>query len=256
MLSTILTVFISLITYTTGRYLLYRPSPPTCYPSELCDCDLTPRGGRTTRATRHPLLNSTHYWEPQIDSRCQIHSINIYLGYKALDHDDILDFSVKLDNHVNNYTCQRWTLEGHYDCLTGNYTSNLINFYLSSNKSHLGSLTCHTNPRYIPHHISPHTEIAGTLLTYSAGIMLGSSQTQILQRIPTNCSCFLLHYNSGYGHAKAIKQLDGEWWDMNSEGPYPLTPPDWQLLQGHIYTLTTHLDYLAPKSSSLKSTMN
>jgi len=196
----------------------------------------TPTPAVQTTQTTH--RTNLPYWEPQIDSNCQIHSINIYLGYKALDLDEILDFSVKLDTHVRNYTCQQWTLEGHYDSLTGNYSSNLINFYLSSNKSHLGLLTKHTNPRYIPHHISPHTEIAGTSLTYSEGIMLGSSQMQILQRIPTNCSCFLLHYHSGYGHAKAIKQLDGEWWDMNSEGPYPLKPPDWQHLQGHIYTLT------------------
>jgi hypothetical protein len=154
-----------------------------------------------------------------------------------------LDFSVKLNTHVNLTTNRHWTLEGKYfNVSTGNYAVPLINYYLHTTKAHIGFLHSHTNNQtYTPNHKHNIINNARTTETYPAGISPGSSKQQIMQRIPTNCTCFILHYDAGgYGHAKTIKLYEGEWWNMDSEttGPTILTSPDWHQMQGHIFTLT------------------
>ena len=214
--------------------------PAILHHSNRRQCELALRGGRPRGRTRHSPTNSTHYWEPQVASHCQIHAFNTYLGFRALDLYKVLEFSVKLNTHVRASTQQHWTLDGNYfHSSTGNYTVPLINFYLATKKSHLGYITGHQNSRtYIPHYTPATTE---TSENYSAGILLGSSREQVLQRIPPHCSRFMLHYNAGYGHAKTLKLHNGEWWDLDSEnmqGPKRLHSSDWQHLQGHIYVLT------------------
>ena len=102
----------------------------------------------------------------------------------------------------------------------------------------LVNLTSYINHHtYTPKNINPQSAE-----NYNASIILGSSQQQVLKRIPPHCTCFILHYDAaGCGHAKTIKQHNGEWWNLDSEnpnGPNCLKPADWQLLQGHIYTMT------------------
>jgi len=203
------------------------PTPPTL------------RGGRPRGSRRlQSKSESAPYWEAQTASHCQIHSINAYLGYKAMDINLVLDFANKLHTQVTRATDNHWKVMGSYFLNpSGNYNNALIDYYTFTKQTGTGYLVSHRNHPYTPLHTSsPNTEE-----NYETGIQLGSTKQQILSRIPINSTKFILHYwSNGYGHAITIKYYNNKWYNLDSEisGPTILTPQDWHQLQGRIYTLS------------------
>ena len=228
-----------------------------------------------------PAPPNTPFHEKQTRQFCQIHAINNSTGgHPLIDPWSVMAHSNALNENLKRLTGGSQKLDGAmYNSSGGNFDVSLINHYLTKSNDisantgpGLGFHLAHTpQPGYAPGplaHVSQDTksqlqELKGAVHnnrveeSYGMGILPGSTQTQILARLPPQATSAILHnikfHPCGqYGHATCIRKWQDEWWHIDSEEPHPQlltngdndphsSPPtlNWGMLYGKIYTLKT-----------------
>lgn len=168
------------------------------------------------------------YFEEQKHHFCVVHALNAAMGYPMISGEAVLQHCKKEDRrHALARTGSIWP--DIYDRRTGNFSTLALNNYLET----------HSHPRIC---------VAGLQKIYPthahSHVRANSTRETILQNvIPLNVHCFMLHANNGTGgHATCVKQVGGDWYEIDSmslTGPKMLcTKEDWGGLHGAIYVVS------------------
>ena len=207
---------------------------------------------RTTRRTKTAGVTQSAtalpFHERQRDQNCQVHAINNTVGYPLIDRWHVLSHAERLNNGLirRSNGAQRLDRGGYYTAGTGNFDTAIINHYLTRNGTHdygfyIKSLTSSLEP-YSPgptpllprrsaswariHRLT--ALVASSDESYTHGILPGSTQAQVLARLPPGATSAILHYTKvhaphglPYGHASCIRQWEGRWWHIDSEETSP-----------------------------------
>ena len=181
------------------------------------------------------------YMEQQAARYCQVHALNAYHGSKVYDPEAAMILAEHTHEHIISvHPTSNGIRNIHYnvDPTPGNFSTELINFYISQQagpKKYLTSLPLRQYRAAFP---SPQEE------QYPRGIHKGSSKSQIIQILGTHTRV-ILHYTKGtYGHAVCLKKYRRHWYMLDSENPGPInldsTPlsQGWHQVQGHAYITT------------------
>ena len=194
---------------------------------------------------REPAPPSTLFHEKQTRQFCQIHAINNSTGgHPLIDPERVMAprQCPKRKSETPDRGSQK--LDGlMYNSTGGNFDVSLINHYLTKgNGMGLGFHLAHVSPLpgYAPGplaHVSHDTkhqiqELQGAVHSnrveesYNMGVLPGSTQAQILARLPPQATSAILHNIKfrpcgQYGHATCIRKWQGDWWHIDSEEPHP-----------------------------------
>ena len=160
------------------------------------------------------------YFEPEQQSRCMVHSINMFVGYRWLDAHAVAVFCDAVKN-VDQWS-QAWT------------TSN-------------GSMNVHAMNYYLMHNTTPRIGNDKELKFLNKSMSDGESREKWLEAIGDRHEV-LLHRSVPYGHAVCLKNYEGMWYLLDSETrskqPIPLdTPARWGELRGTLLVLTTREEH-------------
>ena len=210
--------------------------------------DLKARGGGQDRSERRgqPREMETIYLERQVGQNCQVHAWNNMVGSQKLCYRQVLNFATSLDAaYVAGWGM---TLAGYYTPGAGNYSVAMINAWLLNTKVRERSVqpTLSDRPALVQQLRMP---AGGDLwgidaMPQGAAPRLNTTQLPVATRqavegVINGATELQVHYEtkSGWGHAVAMRKLEGQWYWLDSDDrteprpqPRPVADHEWPTL--------------------------
>ena len=197
-----------------------------------CDMEACEQRGGRRKAPPPRIDAGDMYFETQVGSHCLVHAWNNMQGGQDLKYDQVLQFVCSLDADLRAACPGRClyndrTRRGYYDPRAGNYMYPLINAFLVHRAVTLGAGT-------VPQLFTAANMWGAATPRRPNDENLPPVSRAAVEQVAGTATCFQVHCTAaaGYGHAVAMRNVQGTWFWIDSEGrgPAPIGDHEWPTL--------------------------